>query len=154
MEVYLTILLCTLNDCPDIWSFLAAYNTPNIELAVIKLIHLDRGSWGDLRSRHPERAAMMHPMVERIGHWAVFILKLYFILLQEMAIVLGDAVVLLLMLIEIQLKFILVLHELENLAGFWRCLTFLLGKLYSLVFFVILLIDFIFVSLLSLEKLI
>ena len=125
MEVYLTILLCTLNDCSDIWSFLAAYNTPNIKFAVIKLIHLDRGSWGDLRSRHPERAAMMHPVVERIGYWAVFILKLSLILLQEMAIILWNAVVLLLMLIEIQLKLVLVFHELENLAGFRRFLAFL-----------------------------
>ena len=154
MKVYLTILLCTLNDCSDIWSFLAAYYTSNIEFAVVKFIHLDRGSRGDLRSWHPQRAAMMYPVVERIRHWAVFVLKLSFILLQEMAIILGDAVVLLLMLIEIQLKLVLVLHELVNLAWFRRLLTFLFSLFYRLVFFVILLINLLFVCLLSLEKLI
>lgn len=154
MKEYLTILLCTLNDCSDIWSFLAANNTPNIEFAVIKLIHLDRGSRSDLRSRHPERAAMMYPVVERIGHWAIFILKLNLIFLQEMAIILGDTVVLLLMLIKIQLKLVLVFHKLENLAGFWRCLAFLFSLLNHLVFFVILFIDLLFICFLSLKKLI
>lgn len=35
MEVNLTVRFSTLNDCSNIWSLLAADNTPNIELAVV-----------------------------------------------------------------------------------------------------------------------
>ena len=63
MKVYLTVLLCTLNDCPYIWTFFTANDTSNVEFTVIKLVHLDWSPRSNLRPRHPQRTAVVHPMV-------------------------------------------------------------------------------------------
>lgn len=96
----------------------------------------------------------MHPVIERVGDWAVLILQLCFIEREKMTIVLRNAVVLLLMLIEIKLKLILSLQMLEHIADLRRFFTSLLSLLNGFILFIILLKDLLLICLFSLKKLV
>jgi hypothetical protein len=63
MEIDAAILFGALDHCTDVGTFFAADDTPDVELAVIELIHLYWSPWGHLRTWHPEGATVMHPMI-------------------------------------------------------------------------------------------
>jgi hypothetical protein len=74
MEVDATILFCALDDSSYIRSLFTTDYTSDIELLVVQLVHPDWSSWSHLRSRHPERTAVMNPVVEGVSDWCDLIL--------------------------------------------------------------------------------
>ena len=154
MEIDFAVRFCALYNCSCIGSLFAAYDTSYIELAEVKLVHFYWGSWCHLRSWHPQGTAVMDPVVQSICDWTIFILQFCLVFLQEMAIIFRDAVVLLLMLVEIQLKFILRMHMLSYITQWSGRFSFFLSQFNHLILLVVYIKYLRFIGFLSLEKLI
>mgnify|MGYP006952848780 CR=1 FL=1 len=99
---------------------------------------------------------MMHPMVQSLCLGGLFRFKLLLISLQEPAVVLGDTMVLLLVLVENEIKFILLFKFLRYRVevGLDIRALLLLQLLPFLILFVIDIVDFVLVVLFPLDKLV
>jgi len=106
MELDVAIWLVTLNYSSYVDTFLAADYTTMVEFGKIKLIHLDWLPWSDYWTRHPHGTTMMSPMVQSVSNWRRTTFEQGLVPLQKVTIVLRNGVVCLLMLIEIELKFV------------------------------------------------
>ena len=96
---------------------------------------------------------MMHPVIQGIGNWSVFFLELGLILLQKVAVVFWNTMILFLMLVEIELELILPYHFLACIAVAGQLFSsILLGFFDGFEFFVVQFTSLPLVILFSLEK--
>ena len=157
MEVNLTVLLIAFDCSADIDTFLTTDYATNAELLEIQSIHPHRCFRCDLRPLCPHRATVMHPVIQRVSYWCLGILQPRLIPLNKVTVVLRDTVVIALMIIKIELKLILDLHDLLVILQFghpllidWLLLR--LGILIVILLLVEVHVDFLVVVELSLEN--
>jgi len=102
MEINLAIRFITLDYSSNRYSFVAAYNTPYIELGEIKAINfMNRGPGRNYWTRHPHRATMMDPHIQRISVRRVIRFKYSLISPKKMAVIFRNGMIFLFMFIKI-----------------------------------------------------
>lgn len=112
VEVDLAVLLEAFDCGAHIDALLSANDAANTEFLEVKAVHLHRRLWRNLWTLRPHRTTMMHPVVQRICDWRLRQFQLGLVPLNEMAVVFWNAVIVALVIVEVELELLLLFHDL------------------------------------------